>query len=1038
MLLRLTVAFKSGVLPRALLPSSPRARRARIAFWITGGSALALTVSVISLWLAREWAGEQVAMAYLRRRGVSAQIHLTRLDVGGIEGSVTLGPPAAPTLVSPHFRVTFDPLSGLKAPRVSHVVLDRPELTVRWESDRFDLGALRPLVEEALRTPKSKVAATPTPHIEVAGGRVRLASSSGDAYALVDMDIAAEGLRSATVRLLPASLSIRQGRVDLLKGELRLRKAEGGYEAELTLAAAAVHGALGQADGVRASAHAHLPSSFLGPAIVGLRLEATAAKGSGWMVTAPVIAGDLTGDVQLGPRPHFKGRAVARVDVARAAHPSATLRAPHMEVALSELSVGSGSAAARFNARVYAASGLLAAAGERIELSALRAAALGRFADAPQAAVTLKVRTSLFAAGGLAPRRAAVLAATAAPGGYGADLRPVLRVALTRSSLSATDLRFAFDGRSWRGGGAPVTLEGGRARLTLSAPTWSLVNGGFDAPRLSARLDGPGATLIALGATATHTGSNGARLAFSLQAQGSAGPARDASLVATGRAEADGQGARLALNGCAPLRLGKFLGEEGKPLAQALSGEVCAAAAPLLVLSRDRTWRAAADVRGLTVQTPEAALAVSGGEINLALHSARNGLNGAAQVRTATVLDTSKPLRFRPLRLSGPLRLEGQRLTGTLEAALARPSAPLGRVQVEQDFAAGSTRLSFRARELEFTPDTLQPAAVLPGLATLGRDVTGAADLDFDLTLKGAQTTSFVHARTTGMQVRTAAGLAQGVDADVTLTALDPLTSPPDQRVAAARIMGPAPLTGIEAHFQIGDQVLQVATARAKLAGGLVTLDPMRIGLQPGDTVTGSVHADGVDLGVLLDSLNLSRTVKVEARLQGVLPFSFGPRGFRLLEGRLQATGPGRFSINRAAISSASTQAFTAAASPSAMQDFAYKALEDLAFSELNAAIASRSQGRLGVVFHIRGRHEPQVGESDRIPLMALLGGHAFDERIPLPKGTEVNLTLDTSLNLDDLLAAYPSLAPAPLPDPPASLPETAGSAQVQPLEPRS
>ena len=54
-------------------------------------------------------------------------------------------------------------------------------------------------------------------------------------------------------------------------------------------------------------------------------------------------------------------------------------------------------------------------------------------------------------------------------------------------------------------------------------------------------------------------------------------------------------------------------------------------------------------------------------------------------------------------------------------------------------------------------------------------------------------------------------------------------------------------------------------------------------------------------------------------------------------------------------------------------------------------------------------------------PGSALLRGHAFDKPLPLPKGTPVDLTLDTSLNLDDILNAYTHLGGG------------SGSAAVQP-----
>ena len=104
-----------------------------------------------------------------------------------------------------------------------------------------------------------------------------------------------------------------------------------------------------------------------------------------------------------------------------------------------------------------------------------------------------------------------------------------------------------------------------------------------------------------------------------------------------------------------------------------------------------------------------------------------------------------------------------------------------------------------------------------------------------------------------------------------------------------------------------------------------------------------------------------------------------------------------------------------------AVQDFAYQALENLAFEALDATVDSRPQGRLGMIFHVKGRNDPPVDRPATIAVTDLIKGKAFDKPIPLPKGTPIDLTLDTSLNLDELLSAYTGLNGAP------------GSAQVQP-----
>ena len=89
------------------------------------------------------------------------------------------------------------------------------------------------------------------------------------------------------------------------------------------------------------------------------------------------------------------------------------------------------------------------------------------------------------------------------------------------------------------------------------------------------------------------------------------------------------------------------------------------------------------------------------------------------------------------------------------------------------------------------------------------------------------------------------------------------------------------------------------------------------------------------------------------------------------------------------------------------MQDFAYQALENMAFDALEGTINSRPMGRLGMIFRIKGRNDPAVALETRVGVMELLRGQAFDRPLPLPKGTPVDLTLDTSVNLDELLKSY-------------------------------
>jgi hypothetical protein len=135
-------------------------------------------------------------------------------------------------------------------------------------------------------------------------------------------------------------------------------------------------------------------------------------------------------------------------------------------------------------------------------------------------------------------------------------------------------------------------------------------------------------------------------------------------------------------------------------------------------------------------------------------------------------------------------------------------------------------------------------------------------------------------------------------------------------------------------------------------------------------------------------------------KLSGTIPFTAGPDGFRIKDGHLTADGPGRLSLTRSLWGES-------AVATNVVQDFAYQALENLAFESLSADINSVDKGRLQIVFHIKGRSDPPQQQVAEVAISDILQGKALTKPIPLPSGTPIDLTLDTSLNFDELLRSY-------------------------------
>jgi hypothetical protein len=336
---------------------------------------------------------------------------------------------------------------------------------------------------------------------------------------------------------------------------------------------------------------------------------------------------------------------------------------------------------------------------------------------------------------------------------------------------------------------------------------------------------------------------------------------------------------------------------------------------------------------------------------------------------------------------------------------------------VRHDLASGEGRAVLETTRITFTADGTQPAEITPAASMISK-VEGPVDVSARFGWGPGGVTGEASAAIEGVEFSAPGGRLLGLRGKLEFPSLVPVVATaPDQHLTARRFETPVPLTDIDLRFALDGEALRIASASARVADGSVTLDPLDLAFAPGATVSSTVRAAGVDLGEIVSALNLADSVKIEAKVQATLPFSLVPEGVRIAKGRIAAEGPGRLSIARAALtgvstSQASAQATAPGAPPTALptnaiQDFAYQALESLAFDALDATVDSRPMGRLGVIFHLTGRHDPEKPQQARIGLLDLARGTAFDAPIPLPKGTPVDLTLDTSLNFDDLMAAY-------------------------------
>jgi hypothetical protein len=240
------------------------------------------------------------------------------------------------------------------------------------------------------------------------------------------------------------------------------------------------------------------------------------------------------------------------------------------------------------------------------------------------------------------------------------------------------------------------------------------------------------------------------------------------------------------------------------------------------------------------------------------------------------------------------------------------------------------------------------------------------------------------------------------VKSDIMLTSLLPPVTAPGQALTISRIDWTLPFSAVDVRFAFSPTTIQIAKADTDIAQGHASLGAITISVADPGHVAGAALLSGIALNSLVAASNLGSKVKLEGKVTGNIPFVLGPEGFRIINGHIAADGPGRLSVDRSLWAQGD-----AALSSNAVQDFAYQALENLAFEQMSADLNSVANGRLQIVFHIKGRSDPPTRQVAEVAITDIINGTALYKPIPLPSGTPIDLTLDTSLNFDELLKSY-------------------------------
>lgn len=972
--------------------------------WLVVAGVLAiLALSLAVAYLARRDLARNALSGWLEERGIASQIEIEKFGPTGAVARIRAGTPGDPEFTVERAEIDYGLLglwSGDPFLEVRRVRLVRPIVRGTWRNGKLSFGALDPIIEEFRKRPPRPDARKPL--ILVEDGLVGLDTEYGLARLRGDARIEDNKLMSLEARLAP--VAARAGGLDLAVrgGEISVKT---------------------QGDRI----------AFSAGAILG------EAKGKDFQVQESFLR--LSGE---GPYPDLEKR---RGDGALAL----TLTGGARRFDWAGTKLGGGEFSARFNGRSSGWLDNLAIGGR------------GTFALKAETGSAAGAAAQRISVEGEAPTLAWTRTGPDQLNGQG-------RLSARVGELVQGDLKLRDVAANFRGSAEGGVEQPARVHLTGGASArgaWTGLGrvepeddpgiaalkrtlGGFDLRAPAVSLDQTSRGLVvALGAPARLTGQGGGQLvltpraggpvyasgggAFVLRASGGGMPEAEFAVdrytagadgfVAQGRGRIDGdfllfRGAELQLagalrardgaisvtsRGCTPIRAARL--ELGENDLENVSGQFCATSAPVLTLD-DGAWRVRGAIREGDAAAPFLEARFAGAAGSLDVGGKGESLTLRAGLQTAQVIDVLDPVRFHPVRMSGEASAAGGIWNGRFDIATPDGHA-LGQAVLRHVDATQSGSFQIDTGALAFKPEGLQPADLSPAARLIASPAEGEARFVGGFAWSPQGEGSGGALSVARLDFRGPIGVVRGLTTQIQLTSLAPLATAPAQVVRAERIEAFAPMSELVATGRVEGEALHLASATATVGQGRVDVEPMVIPFDPAANWSGALRLDDVQLSEVVEASPLAESMDLQAKVDGRVPFQVGPQGVRVSGGEIHAVEPGRLSIKREALTSVAAEGGAPEAEPNLTVDFAYQAMENLAFTRLAAEIDSRPEGRLGVMFYIVGEHAPPKRQELRLSYWDLLGQRFLNRRLPLPSGVKVDLALDMSLNLDQLLADW-------------------------------
>ncbi|MEX0644303.1 MAG: YdbH domain-containing protein [Parvularculaceae bacterium] len=349
------------------------------------------------------------------------------------------------------------------------------------------------------------------------------------------------------------------------------------------------------------------------------------------------------------------------------------------------------------------------------------------------------------------------------------------------------------------------------------------------------------------------------------------------------------------------------------------------------------------------------------------------GLDVDAQLSTIRLSQNAKLEQVAPIMASGMATADMERIVFNFEARTPSGLA-LGAGEGVHHVRSGRGEASLKTGRIVFTPRTVQPSDIVPGLKGIIGKTDGAiaGDVAFhwgskpsDFRSTGDFTLDDVSFYGPGRAITT----TQGVTGKIELTSLAPLKSNAAQTLSIRLIdLDALKLENGTALFELpGDETVRIINAEFPWFGGKISVNESVADIS-GASATIVLRAGEIDLGELLEFFKVNGLTG-DGVVEGVLPIVFREGKAEISNGVLLATGPGVISYIQDEVNEKLSESSTE--SEDSMAAMAFEFLKELRFAKLSAELNGPLDGTVRFKIYFEGTSKVIVnGQSVESPFI--------------------------------------------------------------------